>query len=345
MSLADRLKQRNLEREVSGKHPLIAMGLDRGTRDAYFRGIVLAAFLDDGKVDESERAYLRRVGLGLDLPDAEVADMISSVGELRTEDDQLALLEEISALIGKSAGVVKLFLSEFSLVWRSHSANNAELETYRTEIARMIGVDIPDAFWREFDAIFNDQAAAVKVGRALEGFGPNEMAYLFPKYAGKQMATSVGKTALASASESVAKRSSDSKSVRYHMRSSHCDGCGNCLDYCSTGAIIKTGRRYAIDESRCDQCGACSYMCPKGAIVKEEAATNGEYCIILEDCGPNLNTIVDLISDIPGIRRAVACKIVTQRGGRLPVTLSHEEATKRQMQLKQMGASVDVVKA
>ena len=193
MSLADRLKQRNMEREVAGKHPLIAMRLNCGTRDAYFRGIVLSAFLDDGKVDESERAYLRRIGLGLEIPDSEVEETISTVAKLETEDDQLALLDDISHFVGNSIDVVKLFLLEFSLVWRSHSTNNAELETYRAEIAKLMGVDIPSAFWKEFDIICNDQKAAFKAGRRLDGIGADAMVYLFPKYGENNIGGSVQK--------------------------------------------------------------------------------------------------------------------------------------------------------
>ena len=181
MAFLDCLKKKNVEGEVVGRHPLIAMGLGRGTRDAYFRGVVLAAFLDDGKVDDSERAYLRRVGLGLDLPDSEVDEMISSVGELKTDDDKYALLKEIAGFVNKSIVVVKLFLSEFTLVWRAHSSNIGDLEAYRVEIAKMMGVDIPNTFWQEFDFIFNDKEPAIRASRRLDGFDSGMMDYLFPK--------------------------------------------------------------------------------------------------------------------------------------------------------------------
>lgn len=307
MSLADRLKQRNLEREVAGKHPLIAMGLDRGTRDAYFRGIVLAAFLDDGKVDESERAYLRRVGLGLDLPDAEIAEMISSVGELRTENDQLALLEEISGLIGKSPVVAKLFLSEFSLVWRSHSANNAELETYRTEIARMIGVDIPDAFWRDFDAIFNDQADASETGRRLNGIGAEAMAYLFPKY----VETSRG--VIANGRE------------------------GDGLDDRETPSGLPMAWKGILGAMR-------EAFATVGTPAPKDNPVDDKYRLLLNSTGRNINTITDLITEISGLDRPAARSIAEKGNGCIATNLSYDEAKCLQRKLLLFGALVSVVK-
>ena len=310
MSLADRLKQRNLEREVAGKHPLIAMGLDRGTRDAYFRGIVLAAFLDDGKVDESERAYLRRVGLGLDLPDAEVADMISSVGELKTEDEQLALLEEISGLINKSVVLVKLFLSEFSLVWRSHSANNAELEAYRSEISKMMGGEISDAFWKEFDIIFNDQEAASRARRMLDGIGPEAMAYLFPKYVGANKVNIEGDQ---SCIESVEDRGSN--------------GCG------------------LLALARTELLGMLSrFVAANSGSASEGMLGNDKYSLVLTACGPNINTTTDLIAEIAGVKHYVAYSIAHRGNGSLSTNLTKEEAIYWQDRLSRVGASAQVVK-
>lgn len=224
MSLADKLKKKNEEREVAGKHPLIAMGLSREVRDAYFRGVALAAFIDDGKVDDSERAYLHRVGLGLNLPDTEVRDMLDALAaDCKSEDEQLSLLEEIASVITQPR-VVKLFLAEFSMVWKSHASNTEDLSVYRQEIAKMLGVLIPEVFWQEFDAVFRDQDAAARAKRILDGFDQSTMVYLFPKYA-----------QFCNASETAGRSISHSSSETAGMTTS----CGTCIPKCPRGAIVR----------------------------------------------------------------------------------------------------------
>lgn len=47
-----------------------------------------------------------------------------------------------------------------------------------------------------------------------------------------------------------------------------CKGCGHCVQWCPTGAIM--GRRrvhYTIDSSRCIDCGVCGRICNYSAVV------------------------------------------------------------------------------
>ena len=98
MSRLDMLKKLTVERHVRGNHPIIKMDAARNVREAYFQGLLFAAFADDGKIDEQERARLEKVGLSLDIPGNEVAQM---AGDMEKMDDaaSLALMEDVAAAV------------------------------------------------------------------------------------------------------------------------------------------------------------------------------------------------------------------------------------------------------
>ena len=103
MSMLDMMKKRTVERHVGGNHPIIKMDVARNVREAYFQGLLFAAFADDGKVDEQERARLEKVGLSLEIPEGEVAQMIDDM-EKKDDEARLALMEDVSAALkGTSA--------------------------------------------------------------------------------------------------------------------------------------------------------------------------------------------------------------------------------------------------
>ena len=52
MSLLKKMKERVAEEKLIGSHPLMKMSVERNVRDAYFQGLVFAAFADDDQVDE-----------------------------------------------------------------------------------------------------------------------------------------------------------------------------------------------------------------------------------------------------------------------------------------------------
>ena len=56
MSLLKKMKERVAEEKLIGSHPLMKMNVERNVRDAYFQGLVFAAFADDDQVDEQEGA-------------------------------------------------------------------------------------------------------------------------------------------------------------------------------------------------------------------------------------------------------------------------------------------------
>ena len=307
MSLADKLKKKNEEREVAGKHPLITMGLSREVRDAYFRGVALAAFIDDGNVDDHERAYLRRVGLALNLPEAEVAEMLDALSsDCKSEDEQLSLLEEISSVINQPQ-VVKLFLAEFSLVWKSHASKQEDLPVYRVEIAKMMGVQIPDAFWKVFDSIASWQKSSANETKMLDGFDQAMMAYLFPQYARH-----------AGITESAGSTRSRSTSTAVGV------SCGSFSGFLS--AMTE-----AVSTSE------------DGNHARKSSA--GEYQIILRYCGDKTCSVANIIREITGMKVSEARSIALSGGRCLMTKLPYEEAIHYQDRFRAVGAAADVVKA
>ena len=60
----------------------------------------------------------------------------------------------------------------------------------------------------------------------------------------------------------------------YHLSAidiESCSGCGTCVDWCPTDAIVLNEKELAQrDESACLGCGVCSRFCPEGAISLKE---------------------------------------------------------------------------
>lgn len=50
------------------------------------------------------------------------------------------------------------------------------------------------------------------------------------------------------------------------VKTKKCIGCGQCLDYCSHGALSLAGQYATIDSNKCAGCGECIIICEQGAI-------------------------------------------------------------------------------
>jgi Fe-S-cluster-containing hydrogenase component 2 len=50
------------------------------------------------------------------------------------------------------------------------------------------------------------------------------------------------------------------------VKSELCEGCGDCVDSCPTGAIEMKESKATIDTEQCADCAACVDSCPKQAI-------------------------------------------------------------------------------
>jgi len=178
MSLLDRMKRKASSRKVAGRHPLLNMDADRCVRDSYFRGVVLAAYIDDGRVDASERAYLRKVGLGLNLPEADVNEVIAEVGMLKTEEGQMSLVEDVAARL-TIPRIAKLFLCEFSFVWMSHAANIELLKSYRSTFAELMKLDVDSVWFDKLDVAISSPGKRAKIASMMRDLGEDGLEYLF----------------------------------------------------------------------------------------------------------------------------------------------------------------------
>ena len=178
MSLLDQMKRKAASNKVAGRHPLLAMNAELSVRDSYFRGVVLAAYLDDGKVDESEKAYLRKVGVGLNLSENDVNDVISDVGTLKTEKEQMLLVEDIAARL-TSSKIAKLFLCEFSFVWMSHTADAELLKSYRSVFAELMKVDVQPVWFDKLDVAIASPEKRAGIASKMRDLGEDGLEYLF----------------------------------------------------------------------------------------------------------------------------------------------------------------------
>ena len=179
MSLLDQLKQKAAEKEIAGKHPLLAMKVDRDVCDAYFMGIVVAALVDDNKIDATERKYISKMGVGLGLPETEIEDELSRVAKIMGDEDaQGKLVQEIAGVI-KDSAVAKLFLAEFSLIWASHTSDLAQLHEWRNVLASLMSLKLPENWFSLLDAAIADTPDRVKAIAQISDFDSTTITYLF----------------------------------------------------------------------------------------------------------------------------------------------------------------------
>ena len=150
-------KRREAEERLIGSHPIVKMGVGRDVRDAYFQGLVFAAFADDNKVDQSERNKLVRVAKTLAVDEDEVDGAIETLMKMGDEA-KLSLVEEVAKMLGGTECALP-FLCEFSLMWMAHgSYDQKSLREWRDQLAKR-GMPYPEKWFVRFDEI----AATVKV--------------------------------------------------------------------------------------------------------------------------------------------------------------------------------------
>lgn len=179
MTLLEKMRNRDIERKVSGNHPLLKMGVARDVCDAYFTGLVFAACADDGKVDERERSCLDKVGSALDIPSQEAAELIADV-ESKDDDEKISLIEEVcKSLSGEK--LAELFLGEFTIIWLSHNTVGEELSRYRATLADWMGIAYDAKMFTLIDeAIVANAVNQSKIDRIAK-LSPDILTYLFPK--------------------------------------------------------------------------------------------------------------------------------------------------------------------
>ena len=179
-SLLKKMKERVAEEKLIGSHPLMRMSVERNVRDAYFQGLVFAAFADDNQVDEQEGAYLANAGKALALSDEDVAEAISFVG---TCDDErkIALASDVAHTM-KGQPCCELFLCEFSKVWVSHKGHDLEeLQEFRKTLSEWMDFKYDARWFASFDEVVasvgKDVKCLLKLDKRLSQEG---VEYLFP---------------------------------------------------------------------------------------------------------------------------------------------------------------------
>ena len=125
-------------------HPLSKDGCSRDIRDGYFYGLVFAAIADDDKIDKNEKDALTDIAVSLGIPNAEVADSINRVTSL-SDDKKLVLIDECIASIKDCEIGVKLFYSQFMVLWALHEHDAGELDEYLRQFVDKTGVAFPIA--------------------------------------------------------------------------------------------------------------------------------------------------------------------------------------------------------
>ena len=166
-------KRREAEERLIGSHPIVKMGVGRDVRDAYFQGLVFAAFADDNKVDQSERNKLARVAKTLAVDEDEVDGAIETLMKMGDEA-KLSLGEEVAKMLGGTECALP-FLCEFSLMWMAHdSYDQKSLCEWREQLAKW-GMPYPEKWFARFDEVVATVKDSPKALLELEGKLSEEM--------------------------------------------------------------------------------------------------------------------------------------------------------------------------
>ncbi len=171
-------KRREAEEKLIGSHPVVKMGLGRDVQDAYFQGLVFAAFADDNKVDKEERCKLVQAAKALAIGEDDAGGTIVAFEKLEGTA-KLALCKEVAKTLG-GTDCALLFLCEYSLMWMAHeSYDQKPLCKWRRHLADW-GMPYPEKWFTRFDKIAATVKDAPKSLLELKGKLSDEMiVYLF----------------------------------------------------------------------------------------------------------------------------------------------------------------------
>ena len=117
-------------------------GATRNSRDAYFHGLVFAAYANDeqGIVDNEEKAWLTEIGGLCQFGQAEVERIIAKVGSLG-DADKLSLIEECVRDLQDPEAVAS-FLGEFGEVWGIGGGSQEDLDGFRDDFEKWLSPDL-----------------------------------------------------------------------------------------------------------------------------------------------------------------------------------------------------------
>jgi len=108
-------------------HPLLNERCSRDFCDAYFHGLVIAAFADNKKLDKGERVVLDVIGASLEMSTHDVDDVVNTIQTAIDDDDTFeSLLNECMSVIKVNESAVKLFYAQVVQVWFSSAGEGGD---------------------------------------------------------------------------------------------------------------------------------------------------------------------------------------------------------------------------
>ena len=184
MALVDRLKKKNAEARVAGKHPLVELGADLNVRTAYFQGLALVALVDDDKIDAEKRSYLQNLGTTLGMTAGDVASSIDEVTKLQGDDNQQeAFVTDVVSTV-RDLKMRKLFLAEQTRLSTVRDYDWAKVKDLRSAFAGMMECDLHENGFDLYDEILLGMPKTAEKVLSLESFFSRSMLdYLFPGHA------------------------------------------------------------------------------------------------------------------------------------------------------------------
>jgi len=245
-------KRREAEERLIGSHPIVKMGVGRDVRDAYFQGLVFAAFADDNKVDQSERNKLVRVAKTLAVDEDEVDGAIETLMKMGDEA-KLSLGEEVAKMLGGTECALP-FLCEFSLMWMAHdSYDQKSLCEWREQLAKW-GMPYPEKWFARFDEVVATVKDSPKALLELEGKLSEEMiVHLFSGMVDDvARKLKAAKAAVAAAAERRKEKQRQNESLRAAMDEVAEEFCGKKATLCNENLEYVADKVSGIDAKMVD---------------------------------------------------------------------------------------------
>ena len=235
-------------------HPLLkGEDVPRNVRLLYLQGCILAVLeRDGGRVSPPSELELMAFGKSLQLSKEDVAESITMVSALNSEDAQRDFMFELKSLLSDSA-YSRHFMADFERM----IAQNGVLSEDARQTVDSIGMLLYGRKdWRAVPSTNVDQPVQK------------------PTVASQGIQTSP---------------SALDKLGKYFIDHSLCVECECCKNSCHKNAILRcvTGG-LLVDLARCDNCGRCVSACPAQAIYEwGDYRINPELCV---QCGSCVDT-------------------------------------------------------
>jgi dissimilatory sulfite reductase (desulfoviridin) alpha/beta subunit len=88
------------------------------------------------------------------------------------------------------------------------------------------------------------------------------------------------------------------------LETAKCNGCGQCVDYCSRGVIVMKDGFPNFNKSRCIKCGGCEEFCSESAVRVKEMG----YKVVAGGTGarfPKIAQTINEYTDLDGVLKTL----------------------------------------